>query len=147
VTTVADRAAAVWDWKANSNQPVARLRHEDYVVEMVGFTPDGQYLFTGGMDITIRLWEAWDTATPREVARLRPNDHYYQHHIAFSSDGKYLGTAQTGDHRVNLWLWRPKDLVSEACSVLTGILTAEEWDRFRKANNHNTCESFKYKRQ
>lgn len=146
ITTVVAHVAVVWDWKTDGGRVVARLRHDGSGVERVGFTPDGQYLYTGGMDSTIRLWEAWETASPREVTRLRADQS--QHNIAFSGDGKYLGTVPVGYHHILMWLWRPKDLLAEACSALKGTIVVENWfqvpwEEYIKFSNLSICQRFK----
>jgi WD40 repeat protein len=51
----------------------------------------------------------------------------YELDAAFSPDGKYLLTRSSEGVRV--WLWQPKDLISEGCSRVTRNLTQAEWQQ------------------
>ena len=44
--------------------------------------------------------------------------------VAFSPDGKYLATAN--GHMVEIWLWRPEDLIATVKPKLTRNLTLGE---------------------
>lgn len=60
-----------------------------------------------------------------EVAVITSEDHVSD--VAFSGDGKSLATV--GHYQSSVWLWRPEDLVAEACRRLTRNLTLDEWRR------------------
>jgi len=116
-----DHTARVWD--VTSGQEVARMQHEGWVYTLA-FSPDGKWLATGSADCTARVWEA---ATGREMARMQHKDCVET--LAFSPDGKWLATGSK-DGTARVWLWRPEDLIAEACSRLTRNLTHEEWRRY-----------------
>ena len=74
------------------------------------------YLATSSYEQT-RLWSAWDTKTPRQIAR-------------FESSRISPGAAPMGRSHV----WRPADLVREACSRLAFGIGRAQWRRFRAEN-------------
>ncbi|MBN1991084.1 MAG: HAMP domain-containing protein [Anaerolineae bacterium] len=69
----------------------------DSSVFAVAFSPDGQWLATGGIDQTVRLW---DVATGQEVNRLIHPDAVGG--VSFSPDGQLLATIG-GDLVVRMW--------------------------------------------
>jgi hypothetical protein len=87
------------------------------------FSPDGQWVAsaTGNM---ARVWEA---ATGREVARMEHNNHVWT--VALSPDGRWVASASE-DRTARVWVWRPEDLIAEACARLTRNLTQDEWEQF-----------------
>jgi len=129
-TGSADGTARVWD--PATGQEVARMAHEDEVVA-VAFSPDGRWLATASDDGTARVW---DPATGQELARMTCAS--LVEAVAFSPDGRWLATASGGT--VQVWLWRPEDLIAEACSRLPRNLTLEEWGQFiGDEPYHPTC--------
>jgi WD40 repeat protein len=93
-------------------------------VDVVAFSPDGQYVISGSVDGTARVWEA---STGKEVARFT-----YQNSVtsvAFSPDGKYVASG-SDDHSASVWLWNPGDLIADGCSRVTRNLTRAEWKQY-----------------
>jgi WD40 repeat protein len=92
------------------------------------FSPDGQYLAA----VNERSVRVWDLSSGQEVFRITHESAVQN--VAFSPDGRYLTTlsvASMGDARsfstVQAWLWRPQDLIADACSRLIRNLTPDEW--------------------
>jgi WD40 repeat protein len=110
-----------------------RSRIEQAGAGTIAFTPDGTYI-AGVAGTSVRLWEA-GTGTLRSAVKVNsiPNT------IAFSGDGKYLVAGSNDGIRV--LLWRPEDLVTEACSrARTKQFTPEEWKSyFADEPFHATC--------
>jgi WD40 repeat protein len=115
-----DKTARVWE--AAGGREVKRMKH-DQALWSVAFSPDGKYLATASQDRTARVWEI---TSSQEIARMSHDGEVFA--VAFSPDGAYLATAGE-DQTARLWLWRPEDLIKEACSRLTRNLTHEEWQQ------------------
>ena len=110
-------------WVATTGQEIARMTHDDYVTS-VAFSPDGKYVVSGSYDNTARVWEA---ATGKEIARMTHDGTVNS--VAFSPDGKYV-VSVSADHTVRVWIYRPEDLIAEACSRVTRNLTRAEWTQY-----------------
>jgi WD40 repeat protein len=72
--------------------------HQSREISSVAFSPDGKTLASGGLDRTIRLWDA---TTGKEARRLTGHQHFVSW-LAFSPDGKTLASAGN-DRTVRLW--------------------------------------------
>ena len=96
----------------------------DATINSVSFSPDGKYVVSGSADETARVWEA---TSGKEVARMINNSQVSP--VAFSPDGKYV-VLGSGDGIVRVWLWRPNDLIADACSRVTRNLTRAEWKQY-----------------
>lgn len=116
-----DGTAQILD--AATGREVVKVAHEDDV-EVAAFSPDSQWLATGSDDNTVRIWEA---ATGQEMVRLKHENSILG--LAFSSDGHWLVTGSS-DGTIRKWLWRPEDLIAEACARLTRNLTRTEWEQY-----------------
>jgi WD40 repeat protein len=91
-----DGTARVWDLEARASPPV--LRGHTSFVYPVAFSPDGQWIVSGGWDSYVRVWDA---ATGESVAEL-PQDGYVRA-LALSPDGKRL--VAMGDKTDGLRVW------------------------------------------
>lgn len=126
LAAASDQAVRVW------TIDTAEKLGEDLVpggaVSTIAFSPDGK-LATGGEPIQI-----WDPANRRRLARLPAAGR-----AAFTPDGKYLVTA--GDDSAQVWLWRPEELIDEACARLDRNLTDQEWRTYMGNRDYSkTCE-------
>jgi tetratricopeptide (TPR) repeat protein len=79
---------------------------------------------SGSADKTARVWEA---STGEEIARMTHDSYVYS--VAFSSDGKFV-LSGSDDHTARVWIYRPEDLIAEACSRETRNLTGAEWKQY-----------------
>jgi WD40 repeat protein len=120
VATRSGKVAVIWEWK--SEKEVRRFPHEADVAAL-SFSSDGTTLATAaGNDARV-----WDVASVEELARVSHDQPVTR--AVFSPDGKTLATAGN-DGVVQLSLWRPQDLLDEACARLTRNLTPEEWHQY-----------------
>jgi WD40 repeat protein len=66
----------------------------------------------------------WEASTGIEFARMTHNG--VVNSIAFSPNGKYV-VSGSDDGTARVWIYRPEDLIAEACSRVTRNLTRTEW--------------------
>jgi WD40 repeat protein len=106
-------------------------------ISKIIFSPDGNYLATIGWDDDTQWWSVWIWEMPggrgKEVFRFVQDT--YINDISFSPDGMYLaiggGSLISNEVRnLRLCIWRPEDLIAEACSRLNRNLTREEWKQY-----------------
>jgi WD40 repeat protein/tetratricopeptide (TPR) repeat protein len=74
------------------------LKGHEFDVFSVAFSPDGKFLASGSMDMTVRIWE---TGSWREVAILRGHKSNVGS-VTFSPDGKFLASGSL-DETVKIW--------------------------------------------
>ena len=131
-----DQNGLVGIWTTGSGHKIATIHHDGYEAEArVHFSPDDRYLITAFGNKA----HVWEISTGKEVAR-REHPFGYLWDAAFSPTGKYIATAGT-DTTSNLWLWRPEDLIKEACSRLPSNLTESDWRQYIGSDlpYHATC--------
>jgi WD40 repeat protein len=76
-------------------------------IRSLAFTPEGQFLVSGGVDKTIKIW---DVKARSLVRTLRPNPEREIDTIAISSDGQTLASGSI-DGTVHLWNWKTGELL------------------------------------
>lgn len=120
----------------------------------LAFSPDGAHLAAGCTDKNIRIWRI----AGGEVHMAIPQEHSFGFSgtggdrgggtIQFTSDGRFLVVAQGWEdgpygNFVRLVLWRPEDVVSEACRrSVRKALTPAEWQQFLNGQPYRvTCDA------
>jgi WD40 repeat protein len=99
------------------------------------FSADGKYvagLTAASSGVTVHIWnvptgtEAGLITMPTVVVTS----------LAFDVTGKYLATG--GLDGIRVWVWRPEDLIEEACSrVRRASLTQAEWGKYLPGEEYN----------
>jgi WD40 repeat protein len=118
-------------WDTNEMRSVRRLQHEGKVMSG-SFDPSESYLVTASDDRAARIWQL---ATGEQVAQFEHDADVWA--AEFSPDGKYvLSAGGRSDRTARLWLWRPRDLIAEACSRLSRDLKPEEWNQYLGAETY-----------
>ena len=89
-------------WNTRTKRLLKRFEGHVENVTSVAFSPNAQFVVSGGRDGTVRLWEV---ASGREVRQLRG---WLRHHtasvesVAFSPNGQFV-VSGSGDKTVRLW--------------------------------------------
>jgi WD40 repeat protein len=136
ITAGQDRTARISD--ARNGKEKLRLDHA-LPVGALALSADGRWLATGSGHALTGPGEArvWELAAGREVARL-PHERGVSV-VAFSPDGRWVAT-RSREWPTRLWVWRPSDMVAEACARLTRNLTRDEWRKLvGEADYQATC--------
>jgi WD40 repeat protein len=134
-----DQNGEVGIWTTDDGKKIASIEHDEYVAQAkIHFSPDSSKYLATGFGNKAQIWEV---TTGKEVAR-REHGRGYLWDVTFSPDGKYLATAST-DTTSGLWLWRPEDLINEACARLPRNLTPTEWRQYvgEDVPYHATCDN------
>ena len=123
-------------YSIGQSREIRRYPHTSDIVA-VAFSRDDNDLATSSRDITGRIFE---TATGRLAASI-PLRSLNFFPIGFTDDEKYvLGASAAGNLRVMRRLWRPKDLVQEACSRLQQRkIEPEQWAQIATGEPPQTC--------
>ncbi|MBI5295033.1 MAG: WD40 repeat domain-containing protein [Chloroflexi bacterium] len=98
-------------------------------VNSVTYSADGRYILSASDDNTARIWDA---VTGQEISRIVHDVDRYTGSVRFaifSTDGKYVISSDSLG-QLNLWLWKPDDLIAEACAHIPRNLTREEWTKY-----------------
>ena len=104
-----------------TGQEKLRIKHEaDVAGGSLSFSPDSNYLVSCYGE-SARIW---NISSGKEVAR-RKHDVGHLTKAIFSADGKFLITTGN-DLTARLWLWKPEDMIEEACKRLSGQVSIKE---------------------
>jgi len=123
-------------WETATGRKTTCMQHDEGTwVKSIAFSPNGQWLISGSGDRTARVWEI---STGQEIARVVHDWPVTQ--VAFSPDSRFV-VSSSGDQTVRVWLWRPEDLIAEACRRLPRNLTRAEWQQYIGPDvpYHPTC--------
>ena len=93
-----EKAQKAYLWNVGTGQQLRSFVGHAGQITSMAFSPDGNYVLTGGADKTARLW---DTHSGREVRQLTGHGHWVQG-VAFSPDGTLLLTT-SHDKTARLW--------------------------------------------
>ena len=112
--------------EVSTAREVGRLSFENFwSVDSIALSPDGQYLAMKGIEDTEEEpMYIWEVSTGRPVARITSQWHFGS--LALSQRYLALQVLDT----VHIFLWRPEDLINEACTRLNRNLTPQEWRQY-----------------
>ncbi len=115
VTASSDGSVCQWDGRTGDALEPPYERHAGEVWRAV-YSPDGQWIASGGTDRTIRLWKA----TGRQDAVVLHGHTGKVSQLAFSGDGRRLGSASE-DGTTRIWEADPKASLPVLRGHLSGI--------------------------
>jgi WD40 repeat protein len=129
LAAASDQGVQVWTIPAFEKFGEELAQDRDRDVSDIAFSREGSLAIAGDHV------EVWDLAGRQRLARIPERSAT----CAFSPDGKYLMTA--GHFGTQTWLWRPKEIVEEACTRLGRNLTYQEWQNYMGDRAYRkTCE-------
>jgi len=132
---VASDNESVSIWDSSLTRQLIQIWQEGSVGTLA-FSNDGLYLATGSDDKTARVW---DIESGKEIARIEHDGAVRS--VDFSPDEAELASA-SDDGMIRISLWRPEDMIADACCRLSRNLTLEEWRQYMGDEPYaNTCEN------
>jgi WD40 repeat protein len=115
-------------WELPSGKARVAITSDGPIDRVIPNSSSGSFATTVGRRVTV-----WDSATRAPLAELPGSA------AAFSPDGKYLLTNDTG-RSAALWLWRSDDLRDQACTRLITNLSHADWAHlFPGRAYHQSC--------
>jgi WD40 repeat protein len=157
IVSSGDPTARVWE--VSTGKEISRMTYES-IVSFVAFSPDGKYAVSGGDTTRVweadtgreifrtmnafpaefspdgryliakepnsNIVRIWDIKAKQEIIQMKHDS--YVGFAAFSLDGKYAVSSE--DSIIHMWLYRPEDLIADACSRATDNLTRNEWNQY-----------------
>jgi eukaryotic-like serine/threonine-protein kinase len=88
-------------FRPESSERVIEIAAHHDMVNSVAFSPDGQFLATGGRDKTVAIWSTGET-TPRQLLRVRSASGRPVLAVKFNPDGRILGILFRNESAVRL---------------------------------------------
>jgi WD40 repeat protein len=125
---IASGESAAQLWSVATGQELSRVTPEEDV-SFLQYSANGTYLMTASAAGTIRFWEP---DSGRELARIQEESS--PESVLLSPDGRYVATArddgEAGGLSYSVHLWRPEDLIDQACTRLRRNLSRDEWRQY-----------------
>jgi formylglycine-generating enzyme required for sulfatase activity len=110
-------------WEVETGREIFRTTDIGFA-RSAELSPDGKYLIASEMqDPNIHIW---DITANQEIVRVAHDG--FPRFVAFSPDGKYVISSH--NHVARVWIYRPEDLIADACSRVTQNLSRAEWQQY-----------------
>lgn len=110
-------------WNIQTGQPISRVAALTSYASWIAFSPNGQHLMAYDRDE--QTTHVWDSLTGQEVWRKKQEELIG---LTFHENGKLI-VALTSEG-VHQWLYRPEDLIADACQRVPRNLTRAEWKEY-----------------
>lgn len=111
-------------WNAETGKEIAHTYHTDSVNQVL-FTSEKRLLLYGSADGSVTVW---DFDTNEKITQMNYGDGRILQ-ISFSSDKRYV-ISVSSNKSYRTWLYRPEDLIADACTRLNRNLTLVEWEQY-----------------
>jgi len=117
------------------------LRGHEGSINTLAFSPDGDFLVTGGYDTSVRIWDlSADDPTSQPIILEGHEDWITS--LAFSPEGRILATGSR-DTTARAWDLNIDNLVELACQQSQRNLTLDEWEQyFSNESYRKTCQQW-----
>lgn len=117
-----DDSVRLWDTQSGQELPPALTGHSGPVYA-IAFSPDGRMLACAA-GVRIVFWDIERRQSLGEAIAYREGE--FVSSLAFSSDGRWLGSAGFHDSAI-VWDLRPDVWLRQACAIANRDLDEREW--------------------
>ncbi len=145
-----DSTARIWElskvFNTDSQELTATiqtflLRGHEGSINALAFSPDGDFLVTGGYDTSVRIWDLSAEDPTSQPIILQGHEDWITS-LAFSPEGRFLATGSR-DTTARSWDLNVENLVELACQQSQRNLTLDEWEQyFSNESYRKTCQQW-----
>ena len=133
-----ENAAEVWNLVTRER---VRLFQQETKITAIAFDPTERHVALSSKDRAVGIWSLESGV---QSARFEHDADVVT--AQFSPDGRHvLSAGGRSDRTARLWLWRPDDLIAEACARVGRDLTQEEWTQYLPAEEYRATSEIERK--